>query len=94
MRIDAFSQMQQMYNISKPTGQTRGAAGNVSFKDKLNISETGKDLQVAKEAVQAAPDVRMDKVNYYKDLIANGSYSVDSEDFADKMLEKFSQTLA
>lgn len=93
MRIEAYSQIQQLYNASKPAAKTQAPAG-VSFKDKLNISSAGKDLQVAKEAVNSAPDVRMDRVNEIKNAIANGTYSVSGEDFADKILEKFSQTLA
>jgi negative regulator of flagellin synthesis FlgM len=94
MRIEAYSQIQQLYNASKPaTKQTSTATGS-SFRDKLNISSTGKDLQVAKDALSKTPDVRMDKVNELKAAIANGTYDVSGEDFADKLLEKFSQTLA
>lgn len=94
MRIDAYSQIQQMYSASKPANKVASAPKGASFKDKLDISNAGKDLQVAREAVAQAPDVRMDKVEQYKSMIANGSYNVSSEDFAERMLEKFSQTLA
>lgn len=90
MRIDAYSQIQQLYNASKPATQVNSAPKGASFKDKLNISSAGKDMQIAREAVSAAPDVRMDKVEYFKNLLATGSYNVDSEDFADKMLDKLS----
>lgn len=90
MRIDAYSQIQQLYNTSKPSAKVNKAPQNGSFMDKLNISSAGKDMQVAKNAVAASPDVRMDIVEHYKSMLANGSYNVDSEDFADKMIEKFS----
>lgn len=93
MRIEAYSQIQQLYSASKPAN-TNKAQSNVSFKDKLNISSAGKDLQVAREALSKTPDVRTDKVNELKSAIANGTYDVSGEDFADKLLEKFSQTLA
>lgn len=90
MRIDAYSQIQQMYNVSKPAAKTAKAPQGGSFMDKLNISSAGKDMQVAKNAVAEAPDVRMDKVEHFKSMLANGSYNVDSEDFAERMIEKFS----
>lgn len=93
MRIEAYSQITQLYNASKPAAKTQTATG-ASFKDKLNISSAGKDMQVAKEAVAAAPDIRMDRVNEIKNALANGTYNVSGEDFADKLLERFSQTLA
>lgn len=93
MRIEAYSQIQQMYNASKPAAKPTVASG-ASFKDKLNISSAGKDMQVARDALAKTPDVRADKVNELKNAIANGTYNVSGEDFADKLLERFSQTLA
>ena len=54
MRIDAYSQIQQMYNVSKPAAKTAKAPQGGSFMDKLNISSAGKDMQVAKNAVAEA----------------------------------------
>ena len=93
MRIEAYTQVQQLYSASKPTGKTSAQQAG-SFKDRLNISSTGRDMQVAKEAVAAAPDVRMDKVNELKAALASGTYNVSGEEFADKLLAKYSQTLA
>ena len=58
IRVDAYSQIQNLYNVSKPAGN-RGSAKTAApdFKDRLNISGQGKDLQVAKQAVAAAPDL-------------------------------------
>lgn len=93
MRIDAYSQIAQMYNLQKPAAQ-KATTSSASFMDKLNISNAGKDMQIAKQAVNSASDIREDKVAYFKNAIANGTYDVSGEDFADKLLEKFSQTLA
>lgn len=89
MRIDAYSQIAQMYNLQKPATKASSTASSVNFTDKLNISSVGKDMQIAKQAVGAASDIRADKVEYYKNAIANGSYEVSGEDFAQKLLEKF-----
>ena len=60
-----------------------------SSSDKVEISTFGKDLQVARQAVSNAPDVREDKVAEYKSRIQAGTYDVSSESFADKMLEEY-----
>ena len=90
MRIEAYSQIQNLYNVSRPAGKTSPAAAP-DFRDKLNISGAGKDLQVAKQAVSAAPDVREDRIAELKSSYQNNTYDVSSSDFADKILEKFAQ---
>ncbi len=91
MRIEAYSQIQNLYNISKPS-EKKNTSAVPGFKDKLNISGAGKDLQVAKRAVAAAPDVREDKIAALKEAYENGSYHVSGSDFADRILEKYSQS--
>lgn len=93
MRIGAYSQIQQLYGASKPAGKTSTAKG-AEFKDKLQISSSGKDFQVAKQAVDSAPDVRADKVAAIKQSLENGTYEVSGEEFAQKMMEKLGQALA
>ncbi|MBO4496861.1 MAG: flagellar biosynthesis anti-sigma factor FlgM [Lachnospiraceae bacterium] len=87
MRIDAMNQVSQLYS-SKATKKT-GQAGGLSFSDSLEISRVGRDMQVAKAAVAAAPDVREDRVAAIKAALANGTYSVSDEDLANKLLESF-----
>ena len=56
MRIDAYNQVQQLYNIKKPT-QVKKTSGT-SFSDQVQISSLGKDIQFTKTAVMESPDVR------------------------------------
>lgn len=93
MRIEAYSQIQQMYGASKPANKT-ASAKNADFKDKLQISNVGKDMQVAKQAVSDAPDIREDKIAAIKQRLANGTYEVSGEEFAQKMMERLGQALA
>lgn len=89
MRIEAYNQVQQMYKVNK-VGKTQGVVrSNVS--DQLSISSFGKDIQTAKAAVQAAPDVREELTAPIKSKIQNGTYDVDSESFADKLMQKFAE---
>ena len=85
MRIDAYNKINQMQSVSKINKVSK--KGTVSQTDKLEISQAGKDYQVAKQAVKDAPDIRVDLVNDIKERLANGTYNVSDEDFADKLLE-------
>lgn len=84
MRIEAYTQVQQIYNAHKTNKAQK--ASNVSFSDQLELSSMGKDMQVAKQAVQNSPDVREDLVAKYKAQIQAGTYQVSSESFADKLI--------
>ena len=90
MRIDAYAQEQQLYQTKKV--QKAEPAKKGGFSDQLQISNMGKDLQVAKSAVAQAPDVRADVVASLKEQINNGTYQVSGESFAEKVLEKYYST--
>lgn len=84
MRINPYIQVQQVYNPKKPGGmkKTEGAGR----MDDVNISSIGKDIQTAKQAVAAAPDVRAELVEPIRAAVKNGTYDVSGESFADKLL--------
>ena len=87
MRIDAMNQVSQIYQKS---GTRKAAQANrTSFSDKLELSQIGKDMQVAKAAVKASPDVRQSRVDELKTALANGTYSVSNEDLAEKLAGYF-----
>lgn len=90
MRIDAYNQIQQIYGAKKPTRVEEKKTTATSFKDQLLLSSTAQDAAVAKKALSNTPDVREDLVNSIKERIDNGTYEVDAEDFAGKILEKYS----
>ena len=93
MRIDAYNQIAQLYGAQKAynTQKTNKAASMGS--DQLSISQAGYSYQAAKAAVSEASDVREDKVAMLKEKIQNGTYSVDPEDFASKLLEKYNSIM-
>lgn len=86
MRIDAYNTVQQLYNTQR-TAKTEKTEKK-SFRDQVQISGMGKDIQTAKAAVNQAPDIRMDVVAPIKQAIQNGTYSVDTESFANKLYER------
>lgn len=89
MRIEAYSQVQQLYQTKK-VNQTQ-KAGSVSRTDQLQISSLGKDIQVAKAAVAASPDIREDLTAAVKAKIQNGTYQVENSAFAEKLLQKYEE---
>lgn len=86
MRIDAYMQVNQLYQASKPRAAAKSYS--TSSSDSLEISSLGKDYQVAKKAAAEASDVREDKV---KDIMARmkaGTYNVSIEDVAENLANR------
>jgi negative regulator of flagellin synthesis FlgM len=90
MRIEAYSQVQQIYSNNK-VNKTAATKKTADVRDTVSFSSIGKDIQVAKQAVSAAPDVREEVVATLKAAIKNGTYDVSGEAFADKLLAKFDE---
>ena len=84
MRIEAYSQVQQIYSNSK-VGKPQAAKKTNDIRDTVSFSSIGKDIQIAKQAVSAAPDIREDKVAAIKAAYQSGQYSISAEKFAEKV---------
>lgn len=90
MRIEAYTQVQQVYNTNK-LSKTKNTSV-AKLKDELQISSLGKDFQIAKQAVANAPDIREEVVAPLKAAVQSGTYQVSSESFANKLLVKYKET--
>ena len=55
--------------------------------DTVDISDTAKRVSAARDELNKIPDVREEKVAALKKEIENGTYKVDSEEIAEKMLK-------
>ena len=86
MRIDAINRVSQLYQANSTKKVAK--ANDTAKYDSVQISQMGKDYQVAKAAVAATPDVRTDLVAEIKSRIQNGTYDVSIEMHADKLLAK------
>ena len=89
MRIDPYTQVQQLYNAKKPV-KVQGKNGSTS-SDRIQISSIGKDIQTAKNAVAAVDDIREELTAPIKASIANGTYEVSGESFAEKLMRKYEE---
>ncbi|MDR0964158.1 MAG: flagellar biosynthesis anti-sigma factor FlgM [Clostridium sp.] len=90
MRIEAYTQVQQAYQTRKMAKPGKTTAPSVS--DQLQISQAGKDIQTAKQAISVSPDVREDLVAPIKEQIQKGTYHVTPESFAQKLLDAYQST--
>ena len=93
MRIDAYNQIAQVYGVQKNYNTQKSNKAYAMGSDQLSISSAGYSHQVAKAAVSEASDVREDKVAKLKAQIQAGTYSVNPDDFASKLLEKYNGIL-
>ena len=89
MRIEAYTQVQQIYNTKK-TAKLQNKA-KVSSTDQLQISSIGKDIQTAKTALAESSDIREELTAPLKASIASGTYQVSGESFADKLMQKYDE---
>ena len=87
MRIEAYNQVQQIYQKSKvnKTQQT----SNTTQTAQLQFSSFGREIGVAQAALAGTPDVRENVVNPIKAQIQSGTYSVDNASFAEKLIQRY-----
>lgn len=93
MRIDAYSQVAQIYGVQSGVKTTKAKSVSSVGTDQVSISQAGRDYQVAKNAVSEASAVREDKVAALKSMVDAGTYKVSEGDFASKLLEKYNAIL-
>jgi len=74
--------------ISKKPTPSTSPPENSNNKDEILLSESAVQFARFKERLSALPDVRHDFVAELKSRIQNGSYEVDSEEVADKLIEE------
>ena len=91
MRIDAYNRVQQLYSKTSTPNLKKEKTRN--FSDQLQISNTGKDIQTAKQAVAGAEDVREDLVASIKERLDAGTYQVNTDEFADRLFERYSSVV-
>lgn len=86
MKIDAYMQVNQIYQASKPRSAAKSSKDDSI--DKLEISSLGKDYQVARKASSEVSDIREDKVKDIRDRMKAGTYNVSLEDVAENLAER------
>lgn len=87
MRIDAFNRVSQMYQATSTKKTT--SISKTGKPDNVEISQFGRDLQVARAAVAKAPDIREEKVADIKARMEAGSYRFSMDDLAEKLTDGY-----
>lgn len=82
MKITGISNVMRAYgkNIRRVSGTENIAT------DKVEISKEARELQAARRALDALPEVREDKIAEIKTLMASGRYKPSAEDVIDKLM--------
>jgi len=57
-------------------------------EDKLVISDESRIKQRCMQAVKQAEDIRLEKVNKLKEQLSSGTYEVNADEVAEKMIER------
>ena len=78
--IEATKPAEVNVNKEENVGEVKKASDTVS------LSQDAKDIQLAKDAVEEAPEVREEVVQDLKKEVDNGTYAVNSNDIAEKMV--------
>ena len=75
-----------VYDFSRAQAR-RAASATATPADTAGISEDARELSRAREAVEAAPDVRADRVRSLQQQIRNGNYNPDPREVAKRIME-------
>ena len=84
VNIEAY--VNQVQDKEKAEAVTEKAEKQTAKADTVVLSDAAKRIQEAKKQLDAIPDIREDKVAQLKEQIENGTYEINEEKIADKML--------
>lgn len=62
------------------------AVSDTTHNDKVSLSQTSKEMQLAKNAVAESPEIREERVMQIKQALADGRYEINPEKIADKLV--------
>lgn len=87
MRINSGINVQKVIgSYNKNISKVKKTEKSEMKRDKIEISQSSKDFQVAMNAFNKLSDVRQDKVNNIKNEIDSGTYKPSTEDIIKRMM--------
>ncbi len=78
----------QQVNASDRNQTPQEIGTSASSADKVEISSESKEMKKVYDRIEAAADLRAERITEIKKLIAEDKYVVDSEAVAEKMLKR------
>ncbi len=86
MKITSLIGAQNAYKVyGKSVKKAEALEKPAATGDKVEISEAARDIQIARKALSDVPEVRADKLDEIKQLMASGNYKPSAEDIVDKL---------
>ncbi len=85
MRINKLDSVFQVYNKNANVKNAKSDKINQE-KDQIRISEKAVEFQFALQKIKDVEEIRMDKVESIKNQIKSGTYEIDGQKIAEKML--------
>ncbi len=89
MRIDAYNRISRLYEAQQTSKVKEKEKVDKTKEDGVEISKVGRDIQVVREGLKQAPDIRYDKVNDIIKRMESGTYSVSAEEVANKIVDNY-----
>ena len=86
IQVDAY--VNQVHDKKKADQATDQARESAVKTDTVVISEAAKRIQETRAKLDEVPDVREDKVAELRNQIQNGTYQVDAQKTAEKLLKE------
>ncbi|NPV42733.1 MAG: flagellar biosynthesis anti-sigma factor FlgM [Firmicutes bacterium] len=83
--MQAYSK-QKIERVQTNARKTKALNGVKYGEDKLELSREGKEFKLAFEAILKTPDIRTEKVSDLKQKIEKGTYIIDGEKVAEKII--------
>ncbi|MEN6317582.1 MAG: flagellar biosynthesis anti-sigma factor FlgM [Syntrophaceae bacterium] len=84
--LQALQQYQKINKVQSDSNQRVG--GNAAPEEKVNLSAMARDIQQLRDAVNQLPDVREDKIRELKEQVDKGTYAVNGQKIAEKMVSE------
>lgn len=79
----------QVYGRNKNVNRVESTSATQSIKrDALAISDESRVKQKAMQAIRQADDIRLDKVEDLRERISAGTYTINEDEVAEKMIER------
>jgi negative regulator of flagellin synthesis FlgM len=86
VQIDAY--VNQVHDKDKVDHSNKNSDKSAAKTDTVVISDAAKRIQEVRTQLNEIPDVREDKVAQLKNEIENGTYQIDAEKIAGKMIRE------
>ena len=86
IHIDAY--VNQVHDKDKAGASDSRPEKTTAKTDTVVISESAKRVQEVRKQLDAIPDIREEKVAQLKEQVENGTYQVNAEKVAEKMIKE------